>query len=405
MHRLSTSRVAQAATRCCQQVTRITHATGTICHSKLIPVAASSLSTHRHLHLSPAPLLVTPIQPPPSSPLITNPIELTDPLIQQYAERKARPVSLKDMLHMGSNPRFILSAAQWLWAELPVRLAKRLRDLEDLPFGLTNSVEVQSLMALYRASLRDALSLKSPTTTQDEMVFTEVIKSILTRHQQVVVDLASGVNGGFMRSRSCVLTGAGGAGLAFASRPANQLFLLQEILDRFNAARIGLRMLMAQHVALHTPQEGMVGVIELNCNIPRIIQQAIEDASAACCSAYGYTITPAVEVNDVAAKRGGAIKPLSYVSAHLRFMIFELLKNAMRATVEHARKKKAIAAGWKADSQEPMPKVELTQKDLPAIQVVIVDGPTDITFKISDLVSEMQNREGSEMEAREASDR
>ena len=305
------------------------------------------------------------------------------------------------MLTMGSRPEYILTAAQWLWAELPVRLAKRLRDLEDLPFGLTQSVEVQHLISLYQASLRDALSVKSPQCSSDELAFTEVIKSILNRHQQVVIDLASGVNGGFLRSRLAGGGGGGGGGVSgqvassasttgIASRPANQLFLLQELLDRFNAARIGLRMLMAQHVALHTPQEGMVGVIEVNCNVPRIVAQAIEDAANSCKSTYGYTLVPHVDITDIAAKHGG-IKPFSYVPAHLRFMVFELLKNGMRATVEHARKKKAIATGWKESSNEPMPKVEITQTDLPPIKVVIVDGTTDITLKISDLVRSCQD--------------
>jgi pyruvate dehydrogenase kinase 2/3/4 len=315
-----------------------------------------------------------------SSSLVSTPVELAEPLIHQYADRKAQPVSLQEMLQMGSRPAYLLTAAQWLWAELPVRLAKRLRDLEDLPFGLSKSVEVQSLMALYRASLTGALSIKCPQCSSDEVAFTEMIKGILARHQEIVVDLASGINGGFLR-RNCSLTGVGGASL-MSNRPANQLFLLQELLEKFNSARIGLRMLMAQHVALHTPQPNMVGVIEINCNPSRIVAQAVEDAQAACRTAYGYTVAPKVNINDVSAKEGG-IKNFNYVSAHLRFMVFELLKNAMRATVEHARKKKAMAGGWKPDDGA-IPRVELTAQDLPPIQVVIVDGPTDVTIKISD---------------------
>jgi pyruvate dehydrogenase kinase 2/3/4 len=319
------------------------------------------------------PTLATTTSPVPASDLIT----LNDGLIAQYADRKARPVSLKEMMAMGSSPKYLLTAAQWLHAELPVRLAKRLRSMEEeLPFGLTKSVEVQRLMSLYRASLTEALSIKCPMNRAEELHFTELIKHILTRHQQVVIDLAAGINTGFLRNRT---QGA----LSTMDRPSNQLFLLQEYLDRFNSARIGLRMLMSQHVALHEQKEGFVGVIEMNCNPSRIVSQAITDASSACKTAYGYSVTPKVEIRDVSEKHGG-IKGFHYVSAHLRFMVFELLKNAMRATVEHARRKKAIASGWKPESGTVQPKVEVTEKDLPPIQIVIVDTPTDVTIKISD---------------------
>ena len=278
---------------------------------------------------------------------------------------------------MGSSPKYLLTAAQWLHAELPVRLAKRLRSMEEeLPFGLSKSVEVQRLMSLYRASLTEALSIKCPTNRVEELHFTELIKHILTRHQQVVIDLAAGINTGFLRNRT---QGA----LSTMDRPSNQLFLLQEYLDRFNSARIGLRMLMSQHVALHEQVPGFIGVIEMNCNPSRIVSRAIADASSACKTAYGYTLTPKVEIRDVSEKHGG-IKDFHYVSAHLRFMVFELLKNAMRATVEHARRKKAIANGWKPDSGASQPSVEVTEKDLSPIEIVIVDTPTDVTIKISD---------------------
>lgn len=262
-----------------------------------------------------------------SSPPTSPPIDLNDALINSYADRRARPVSLKAMLSMGSRTEYLLTAAQWLHAELPVRLAKRLRDLEDLPFGLSKTSEVKSLMDLYRASLAESIAMKAPQCSSDELAFTEMIKRILIRHQQVVVDLAAGINGGFIRARSST---SGSSTTSSAQRSHH--FLLQEFLDRFNSARIGLRMLMAQHVALHnTPASAadgkkMVGCIEIGCNPSSIVSEAINDAANACRYAYGYTCVPVVRIKDVS----GGILNFNYVSAHLKFMIFELLKNAMQ---------------------------------------------------------------------------
>ncbi len=48
-------------------------------------------------------------------------------------------VSLKYMLDFGANPieRQLILSAQFLHNELPVRLAHRVAELENLPFGLS----------------------------------------------------------------------------------------------------------------------------------------------------------------------------------------------------------------------------------------------------------------------------
>lgn len=53
-------------------------------------------------------------------------------------------VSLKYMLDFGANPieRQLLISAQFLHKELPVRLAHRVAELENLPFGLSAKTPV-----------------------------------------------------------------------------------------------------------------------------------------------------------------------------------------------------------------------------------------------------------------------
>jgi hypothetical protein len=207
-----------------------------------------------------------------------------------------------------------------------------------------------------------------------------------------------------------------------------QHFILQEFLDNFNAARIGLRLLMAQHVALHNPlRPNFVGVIQRDVDPAAIVARAAEDAAAVCKAQWG--VAPAVEVIDQAKKQraaaaaaggetsGGGITNFHYVPAHLRAMLFELLKNAMHATVEHARFKRAASvvpgtapaldhvrlsegtppatssspsslsssAGPASPSSSlPPSSVSVKALTLPSIRVVIVDGATDVTIKVSD---------------------
>lgn len=56
-----------------------------------------------------------------------------------HALKKQTGVSLKYMLDFGANPieRQLLLSAQFLHKELPIRLAHRVAELENLPYGLS----------------------------------------------------------------------------------------------------------------------------------------------------------------------------------------------------------------------------------------------------------------------------
>lgn len=66
-----------------------------------------------------------------------------------HAMKKQTGVSLKYMLDFGANPidRQLLLSAQFLHKELPVRLAHRVAELENLPYGLSaksNTLKVRT---------------------------------------------------------------------------------------------------------------------------------------------------------------------------------------------------------------------------------------------------------------------
>lgn len=60
------------------------------------------------------------------------------------ALKKQTGVSLKYMLDFGANPieRQLVLSAQFLHKELPVRLAHRVAELENLPYGLSTKPQV-----------------------------------------------------------------------------------------------------------------------------------------------------------------------------------------------------------------------------------------------------------------------
>ena len=89
-------------------------------------------------------------------------------------------------------------------------------------------------------------------------------------------------------------------------------------------SRIGMRVLIGQHIALHDPpKEGYIGLIHTSLSPLEVARDAIEDARAICMREYGDA--PEVELY------GEEGFTFAYVPGHLHQMLFELIKNSLRA--------------------------------------------------------------------------
>lgn len=136
---------------------------------------------------------------------------------------------------------------------------------------------------------------------------------------------------------------------------------IQAFLDRFYMSRIGIRMLIGQHIALtdrnHFKDPNYVGIICTRTNVRDLAEEAIDNARFVCEDHYGLFDAPKVQL---------VCPPdltFMYVPGHLSHMLFETLKNSLRAVVE--------TRGQDTD-------------EFPVTKVVVAEGKEDITIKISD---------------------
>lgn len=174
---------------------------------------------------------------------------------------------------------------------------------------------------------------------------------------------------------------------------------IQTFLDRFYMSRIGIRMLIGQQVALNMAQasptkqrlltlfkgsrpsstkSNYVGVICTDCNVGEIAQDAIDTAKYICEEYYGLFEAPEIQL----------IAPhheisFMYVPGHLIHMLFETLKNSLRATIEFhlPRLKKELMA---TDPNLKEEDIDINDLKFPPIKVIISEGTEDIAIKISD---------------------
>lgn len=258
---------------------------------------------------------------------------------------KQTGVSLKYMMEFGSRPseRNLLISAQFLHKELPIRIARRAIELENLPYGLSEKPAVLKVRDWYLDSFRDVRAFPDIKDATDERDFTQMIKAVKVRHNNVVPMMALGVQQLKKDMKQKVVT--------------EDLDEIHQFLDRFYMSRIGIRMLIGQHVELHNPNPPphCVGYIHTRMSPVEVARNAIEDARAICLREYGS----APDINIY----GDPSFTFPYVPTHLHLMVFELVKNSMRAVQERFMDSDKVA---------------------PPIRIIVADGIEDVTIKVSD---------------------
>ncbi|KAJ9649345.1 [Pyruvate dehydrogenase (acetyl-transferring)] kinase isozyme 2 [Coniosporium tulheliwenetii] len=300
--------------------------------------------------------------------------------IKHYSKFPATGVSLRQMVQFGEKPSTgtLFRASQFLSEELPIRLAHRVQELSELPDGLNEMPSIQRVTDWYAQSFEGQYkSAPGSSTTNGNGSSNGERKSGSARRYYVPADDGQGwppelsqYNNQFRetldrikrRHDSVVTTVAQGILEWKRKRQRMQIdHNIQAFLDRFYMSRIGIRMLIGQHIALTDQRQrsdpNYVGIICTKTNVHDLAKEAIENARFVCEDHYGLFDAPKVQL---------VCNPdinFMYVPGHLSHMLFETLKNSLRAVVEtHGQDK----------------------EEFPVTKVIVAEGKEDITIKITD---------------------
>lgn len=415
--------------------------------------------------------------------------ELTKQLrekIYKYAAYPQTSVSIRQMVQFGPTPLpgSIFLASQFIVEELPIRLALKVKDLENAPLGLSQMPLTIKVKNWYAQSFEELTSLpkpkvdeklkellyngmhrvngegvesvqnisettnlaqeqktnpavnnefsddgivvrphtheKSPTSYSpstlsrsrlelptfgltyfnpcpinivwpkevydyNKLVYDALLK-IKKRHDATVATMAQGVQEWKTEHKLVMVNLA-----------------IQTFLDRFYMLRIGIRMLIGQHIALNMLQasptrqrilkllnglksappaknarENYVGVICTECNVKEIAEDAVETAKYICEEYYGLFDAPEIQL--IAPQQ---LVSFMYVPGHLIHMFFEVLKNSLRATIEFHTPRLKEQMIQENPNLKPED-IDLNDLKFPPIKVIISEGYEDIAIKISD---------------------
>eukprot|EP00873_Tetraselmis_striata_P016162 jgi/Tetstr1/436426/TSEL_025256.t1 len=267
-----------------------------------------------------------------------QPHSFYDSTVQEYALMPIKMLEFGLTVRKDRSQR--LRSARYVQRELPRRLARRLMDLQLLPYIVVTNPHIRRVYDAYYHAFQ-TLRLQQPVLDEAQNAdFTRLLKRLVDEHAPMLDSLAHGL-------REC------------ASKPIiGGRLKLDGFFDNMLRSRISRRVLAEQHIQLSRPSLDHIGVIATQLSMYDTVDFAAQRTRQVCTETYGRS--PEVIVS------GDVRAVMPYIPMHLDYMLYELLKNASRAVMEcHLRSTRK-------------------GRSLPPVQVALCEGEGDMTIRISD---------------------
>lgn len=295
-------------------------------------------------------------------------------VLEQWAAKPATRMTLRQLIFfgrtLGRDRDKILKSANYVRQELPVRIAHRIRDLQALPFVVMTNQHLEDVYQKYWSAFETFRRFPHIKSMDDNEKFCNLLRTLLDDHLTIIPSLTIGI---------------------VESSHYLQPQQLDKFMERMLRSRISRRVLAEQHIALsealddpfHFFNEPVlrrddsddsadtelngddavgdhVGIIYTRLSVASVVNKGIKLLTEMFANVQAVTPDriPKVEVD------GDLKARFAYIPEHLEYIVFELLKNAIRATI-------------RKNAGEEKPGV---------VRVTIVEGPPeeDLIIRISD---------------------
>uniref|UniRef100_A0A1I8BTA0 Protein-serine/threonine kinase n=1 Tax=Meloidogyne hapla TaxID=6305 RepID=A0A1I8BTA0_MELHA len=246
-----------------------------------------------------------------------------------YSQFRPASLTMKQYLDFGRNGTD-QSSYLFLKTELLVRMANIMQEFNLLPSKLLQTPSAKHVSNLYKQSFCELLQFEGINPSVSVLQkFKSQLRSILRRHNTVVETMA-------------------------------------EALIELKQSR-GIDFSCEQNIQSHSSLRNFT-LIDPNCSVRDILIDAYENAHVL--SEQHFCAAPSLSLECFNSKNPGQEIRVPLVPLHLYYIVFELIKNSMRATIEHFyRTNKAN---------------KIINDELPAIRAQLVLGPENLSIKISD---------------------
>jgi len=280
-------------------------------------------------------------KPTPASIRERN-ITVTSYYNQQAIDRAAAKPSVRltpaTIMYADNNSSNIgiMRSAQYLHQELPIRIAHRVAAIRNLPFIVGCNPEILAVHELYIRAFTILSQIPAIVTKADEERYSQILRELLEDHKDVVSNLAKG----FKEARKHI----------------KDEEVIRRYLDKNLTSRLGIRMLATHHLLLEDKHPDHIGIISIRLSLKRVIEKWASFAQQLAIQRYGHA--PDIRIS------GHINATFPYIEMPLEYILPELFKNSIRATIE------------KNPGQR--------DKSLPPIYVTVCNNDEEFIVKISD---------------------
>ncbi|KAG0259281.1 hypothetical protein BG011_002746 [Mortierella polycephala] len=279
-------------------------------------------------------------------------------ILDPYVNQAVNPITLRQLVFFGRNmqPDKLLKSANYVRTELPIRLAHRIRDFQNLPFIVGTNPHIELVYDLYWQAFESLHLIPEIKTLDENEQFCHALKGLLNDHLVVIPQLALGI-------MEC-------------AKHIGPPEVVDQFMNKMLRSRISRRVLAEQHISLtanyNSPNHmlsdrGYIGIIYTHCNPRDIIERTAVLAAETCRRQQGLqrngmatSVEPPKVVMD-----GNLDAEFSYIPDHIEYILYELLKNSMRFVMSRAE-------------------LDPRTGKLPPIQITVCEGTHDIVFRVSD---------------------
>ncbi|CRK36311.1 hypothetical protein BN1723_004188 [Verticillium longisporum] len=134
-------------------------------------------------------------QTPPQCRHINNSAWRAVSVLDEWVAREARPISLRQLMVFGRSltEARLLSSANYVRTELPTRIAHRIRDMQQLPYGVVTNPHISDVYELYHNAFDTFRKVKEVKTLEENDHLCSIIGKMLKTHLTVIPKLAMGI--------------------------------------------------------------------------------------------------------------------------------------------------------------------------------------------------------------------
>lgn len=186
---------------------------------------------------------------------------------------------------------------------MPIRLARRIVDLENLPDDLPDAPSVVKLREQLLSSFDELISFPLPRSLENEREFVAVHRRLRVEHATMHEEVAEAING-----------------LSYEPQGLNAA------LDDFYNSRIGIRTLVDQHIAAQEPVPGFTGIVADKCSPVQIAQDVIAKVAPV----WAASLPPGRALPEIRVE-GDPNAVYRYIPQHIELIFSEVFKNAVRS--------------------------------------------------------------------------